>query len=110
MGYINDQEWNMYNTTINNLNEVTLNEFQFKLNNKILSTKTFVHEKRKDEDNLCSYCKREPETIFTNQNQNTDTNNNTTNNINTNQKICISKGPRILYFNRRSIFYILSVM
>ena len=27
MGYINDQEWNMYNTTMNDLNEVTLKDF-----------------------------------------------------------------------------------
>ena len=38
MGYINDQEWNMNNTTINDLNEVALKDFQFKLNNKILVT------------------------------------------------------------------------
>ena len=41
MGYINDQEWNTYNTTINDLNEVIRNDFQFKLINKILATKTF---------------------------------------------------------------------
>ena len=64
MGYINDQEWNMYNTTINNLKEFTLKDIQFKLNNKIFVTKTFLHKIRKVEDNLCSYCKREPETIL----------------------------------------------
>ena len=64
MGYINDQEWNRYNTYINNLSEVTLKDFQFKINNKILVTKTFLHQIRKVEDNLCSYCKREPETIL----------------------------------------------
>ena len=64
MGYINDQEWNRYNTNINGLSEVTLKDFQFKINNKILVTKTFLHKIRKVEDNLCSYCKREPETIL----------------------------------------------
>ena len=64
MGYINDQEWNRYNTNINNLSEVILKDFQFKINNKILVTKTFLHKIRKVEDNLCSYCKREPETIL----------------------------------------------
>ena len=44
---INDQEWNMYNTTINNLNEVTLKDFKFKLNNKIPVTKTFLHKIKK---------------------------------------------------------------
>ena len=33
MGYINDQEWNRYNTNINDLSEVTLKDFQFKINN-----------------------------------------------------------------------------
>ena len=64
MGYINDQEWNRYNTNINGLSEVTLKDFQLKINNKILVTKTFLHKIRKVEDNLCSYCKREPETIL----------------------------------------------
>ena len=62
VGYINDQEWNGYNTTIKDLNEVALKDFQFKLNNTILVTKTFLHKIRKGEDNLCSYCKPEPET------------------------------------------------
>ena len=56
MGYINDQEWNMYNSTINDLNEVTLEDFQYKVNNTIFVTKTFLHKIRKVEDNLCSYC------------------------------------------------------
>ena len=64
MGYINDQEWNRYNTNINDLSEITLKDFQFEINNKILVTKTFLHKIRKVEDNLCSYCKREPETIL----------------------------------------------
>ena len=51
-------------TNINDLSEVTLKDFQIKINNKILVTKTFLHEIRKVEDNLCSYCKREPETIL----------------------------------------------
>ena len=58
MGYIIDQEWKGYNTNINDLNEVTRKEFQFKIDNKILVTKTFLHKIRKVEDKLCSYCKR----------------------------------------------------
>ena len=46
VGYINDQEWNGYNTTIKDLNEVALKDFQFKLNNKIPVTKTFLHKIR----------------------------------------------------------------
>ena len=33
MGYINEQEWNRYNTNINDLSEVNLKDFQFKINN-----------------------------------------------------------------------------
>ena len=56
MGYINDQEWNRYNTNINDLSEVTLKDFQFEINDKTLVTKTFLHKIRKVEENLCSYC------------------------------------------------------
>ena len=61
MGYINDQGWKGYNT---NINEETLEDFQFKIKNKILVTKTFLHKIRKVDNNLCSYCKQEPETIL----------------------------------------------
>ena len=64
MKHTNDQDWNRNNTNINDLSEVTLKDFQIKINNKILVTKTFLHKIRKVEDNLCSYCKREPETIL----------------------------------------------
>ena len=43
MGYINDQEWNVYNTSINDLNEVALNDFQLKRNNTIIVAKTFLN-------------------------------------------------------------------
>ena len=47
MGYINDQEWNTrYNTNINDLSEITLKDFQSKINNKILVTKNFLHRIR----------------------------------------------------------------
>ena len=45
-------------TNINDLSEVTLKDFQIKINNKIVVTKTFLRKIRKVEDNLCSYCKR----------------------------------------------------
>ena len=64
MGYINNQEWIRYNTNINNLSKVALRDFQFKIKSRILATKTFFHKIRKVEENLCSYCKREPETIL----------------------------------------------
>ena len=61
VGYINDQEWNTYNSVVKDFNEVVLKDFQYKLTNKILVTKSFLHRIRKIEDNLCSYCKQEPE-------------------------------------------------
>ena len=64
VGFINDQEWNTYNSVIKDFNEVVLKDFQYKLTNKILVTKSFLHRIRKIEDNLCSYCKQRPETIL----------------------------------------------
>ena len=58
MGYINDQEWNTYNSVIKDFNEVVLKDFQYKLTNKILGTKSFLHRIRNIKDNLCSYCIR----------------------------------------------------
>ena len=43
VGYINDQEWNKYNLVIKDFNEVILKDFQYKLTNKILFTKSFLH-------------------------------------------------------------------
>ena len=42
MGYINDQEWNMYNTTINDLKEFTVKDIQFKLNIKFFVYKNLL--------------------------------------------------------------------
>ena len=64
VGYINDLEWNTYNSVITDFNEVALKDFQYKLTNKILVTKSFLHRIRTNENNLCSYCKRQPETIL----------------------------------------------
>ena len=43
VGYINDQEWNTYNSAIKDFNEVVLKDFQYKLTNTILVTKSFLH-------------------------------------------------------------------
>ena len=55
MGYIIDQEWNKCNLVIKDSNEVGLKDVQYKLPNKILVTKSFLHRTRKIEDNLCAY-------------------------------------------------------
>ena len=46
------------------LNEVKLKDFQYKITNKILVTKSFLYRINKTEDNLCEYCHEQPETIF----------------------------------------------
>ena len=45
-------------------NEVVLLDFQYKLTHTIFVTKSFLHRIRKIENNLCLYCKQEPETIL----------------------------------------------
>ena len=42
IGNISENEWNSYNSMIKNIKEVKLQEFQFKVNNHILVTKTFL--------------------------------------------------------------------
>ena len=64
VGYINEQEWYTYNSVIKDFNEVVLKDFQNELTNKILVTKSFLHRIRTIGDNLCSYCKQEPETTL----------------------------------------------
>ena len=64
VGYINDQEWNTYNLVIKYFKDVVLKDFQYKLTNECLVTKSFLHRIRKNVDNLCSICKQEPETIL----------------------------------------------
>ena len=59
MGYINVQEWNRYNTNINDLSEVTMKDFQFKINNKIRVTKN-----KNSRRQSMFYCIREPDTIL----------------------------------------------
>ena len=48
---------------LNNIKEVKLRDFHFKINNRILVTNTFLFEIKKKENNLCSYCNQEAENI-----------------------------------------------
>ena len=41
-----------------------LKDFQYKITNKILVTKHFLHKINKIDNNLCEYCQQTPETIF----------------------------------------------
>jgi hypothetical protein len=46
------------------INEIKLKDFQFKINHKILVTKTFLFKINKSENDVCSYCNIAPETIY----------------------------------------------
>ena len=49
VGYIDDQYWNMYNLVVKDfnsltiLNKVALKDFQYKLNNSILGTQSYLY-------------------------------------------------------------------
>ena len=64
LGNITQEEWNSYNDTIKNIKEVNLQEFQFKVNNHILVTKSFLHKINKVDNDRCTFCSLETETII----------------------------------------------
>ena len=63
LGLINKQEYKKYDKVIQCVKEIKLKDFQYKILNKILVTKHFLH-KIKIDNNLCEYCQQAPETIF----------------------------------------------
>ena len=63
IGEISEDEWKKYSKNLNNIKEVKLGDFQFKINNRILDTNTFLFKLKKKENNLCSYCNQEAESI-----------------------------------------------
>ena len=63
IGYISNDELLSYNLVIKELKEVALKDFQFKITNKILVTKSFLHRIWKIDENQCSYCASQSETI-----------------------------------------------
>ena len=60
---ISEDEWKNYSKNLNNIKEVKLRDFQFKINNQIFVTNTFLFKTKKKENNLCSYCNQEAESI-----------------------------------------------
>ena len=64
LGNLTQEEWNSYNDTIKNIKEVKLQEFQFKVNNLILVTKSFLHKINKVDNDRCTFCGLETETIL----------------------------------------------
>ena len=49
---------------IKSLKEVKFKDFQYKVNNKILVTKSFLYRINKIDNNLCEYCHRQAETFY----------------------------------------------
>ena len=63
LGNIPEEDLRKYNSVITELHDVKLKDFQFKINNKILVTKSFLHRINKVDNNTCTFCNREIETI-----------------------------------------------
>ena len=61
LGLINKQEYKTYNKVIQCVKEIKLKDFLYKITNKILVTKHFLHKINKIDNNLCEYCQQ---TIF----------------------------------------------
>ena len=56
-------EWKMYNKKLNQINEVKLKDFQYKILNRILVTNRFLYKIKRKETDKCSYCNTESESI-----------------------------------------------
>lgn len=64
VGNIIVDEWKQYSTSLKYINDMKLRDFQFKINHKILVTKSFLYKIKKTQNNICSYCKKESESII----------------------------------------------
>ena len=64
VGNISEKQWENYNHVIQSVSEVKLKDFQCKITNRILVTKSFLFKINKVDDNLCEYCKQYPESIY----------------------------------------------
>ena len=61
IGDINESEWKTYFQNIKQWHEVKLRDFQYKINNKILVTNSFLHKINKIDNGNCTYCMEHPE-------------------------------------------------
>ena len=61
MDDIRENEWKLYFLTIKQWHEVKLRDFQYKINNKILVTNSFLFKIDEIDSEICSYCKEQPE-------------------------------------------------
>ena len=60
---ITEREWMNYFSVIKLIKEVKLKDFQYKVTNKILVTKSFLYRINKIDNDRCEYCHQHPETI-----------------------------------------------
>ena len=63
-GFIDTDEYKHYNKIIASVKEIKLKDFQFKVINKILVTKSFLYRINKTDNNICEYCNQQTETIY----------------------------------------------
>ena len=64
IGVLNEYDFVNHNRALKDLKEVTLKDFQFKINNKILVTKSFLYRIGKVDENQCAYCNHDIESIY----------------------------------------------
>ena len=63
IGDITENEWKSYFLSTKKWHEVKLRDFQYKINNNILVTNSFLAKINKIDSGVCSYCKEQPEKI-----------------------------------------------
>ena len=64
IGNITENEWKLYFLNIKQCHEVKLRDFQYKINNKILVTNSFLFKINKIDSDVCNYCWEQLEKIF----------------------------------------------
>ena len=64
LGQITIEEQKLGNANLKYINEIKLRDFQFKINNKILVTNSFLYKINKIDNHLCSFCQKETESIY----------------------------------------------
>ena len=62
-GFINKEVYKIFNKVKEDIKEIKLKDFQFKVTNKILVTNSFLHKINKVDSNISEYCNHQPETI-----------------------------------------------
>ena len=64
IGNITANEWKLYFLNVRQWHEVKLRDFQYKINNKILVTNSFLFKINKIGSDVYNYCREQPEKIF----------------------------------------------